>query len=174
MKHLIAFFVMLLSWDAFADLTVPQMQTLKAAALADPTAATYVTNPSPANDLLLANWYNQAGSKIVWRSVLMPEVMRSAIIDGAAQLDNLTVGKRDALLYLVSGDLPNSPSLRTALDGLCGTQNNLKANIQSAERRTGTVSESTLAVGTGTEASPADMTFEGMISQGDASQIRSQ
>jgi hypothetical protein len=144
-----------------ADLTVSQMQTLKTAALADPVAATLY---NAGNDNGLAEWFNADNSKVVWRSTLTPDVMREAIVGGAAQLDNLTVGKRDALLYLVGADLRNTLTLRATLDDLCGTQATLKASIVAAQKRTATKAESILATGTGTTAVPATLTWEGQIS----------
>lgn len=173
MKRILAIFTgLFLAVSAHAaDLTVPQMQALKSAALADPTASGYL---STGNDNELAQWFNAPNGKIVWRSTLTPDVMREAIVGGAAQLDNLTVGKRDALLYLVSADLTNTATLRSTLDDLCGTQNTLKASILAAEKRTSSKAESILATGTGTTASPATLTWEGWISIQDASAIRSQ
>lgn len=154
-----------------ADLTVSQVQALKSAVLADPTASAYF---AAGNDNALAQWFNADNAKVVWRSTLTQDVMREAIVGGAAQLDNLTVGKRDALLYLVSADLNNTATLRSTLDDLCGTQNTLKARIAAAQKRTATKAESILATGTGTTASPATLSWEGQISSNDIPNIREQ
>lgn len=163
MKRLFAALIagLFLAGSALADLSVSQMQALKSAALADPVAAALY---SAGNDNGLAAWFNADNTKIVWRSTLAPDVMREAIVGGASQLDNLTVGKRDALLYLVSADLRNTATLRATLDDLCGTQATLKASIVAAQKRTATKAESILATGTGTTATPATLTWEGQIS----------
>lgn len=151
-------------------MTPTQLSTLKAVALADPVAAAYITN---GNDNELAEWFNQPQTFVVWRTVLTPEQARAAIIKGATQLDGLTVGKRDSLFYLVSGDLAVSDaSVRTAIDDLCGTQNQLKGYLTAAQKRTATRAEKALASGTGTDAVPANLGWEGLLSGNDASEIR--
>ena len=151
-------------------LTPTQLSTLKAAAMADPTASQYLTN---GNDNELADWFNQQQTFVAWRSKLTPEQARSAIIKGATQLDGLTVGKRDSLFYLVSGDLDVSDAaVRTAIDDLCGTQNQLKGYLTAAQKRTTTRAEKILASGTGTDAAPANLGWEGWLSGNDSSEIR--
>ena len=151
-------------------LTQEQLSALKAVALADPTAAQYLAN---GNDNELSVWFNQPQTFVVWRSKLTPEQARAAIIKGATQLDGLTVGKRDSLFYLVSGDLEVSDAaVRTAIDDLCGTQNQLKGYLTAAQKRTTTRAEKTLASGTGTDAAPANLGWEGWLSGNDSSDIR--
>lgn len=153
------------------SLTTIQLATLKSAALADPVAAQLAES---ADDIALAAWFNELTTYIVWRSVLTPEMTRTAIIEGATQLDALTVGKRDSLFWLCTGNLnPSMPTVRAAIDDLCGMQNTLKTSIQAAEKRAATRAEKVLSSGSGTTASPSTMTFEGLLSYADASQIRS-
>lgn len=154
-----------------AALTTQQMQTLKSAALADPTAAAYLV---AGNDSDLQAWFNAANTKIVWRSTISPDLMREALVCGATQLDGLTVGKRDSLFYLAAGDLNNSANLRASIDDLSGTQNTLKACLVAAQKRTATKAEAILATGTGTTQSPATMGWEGFITDADVIAIRSQ
>lgn len=152
-------------------LTPSQIATLRTLADADPVAAGYVAS---ADDIALADWFNQVTTYVVWRTVLGPEMARSAIIEGATQLDGLTVGKRDSLFWLCSGNLdPSVPSVRAAIDDLCGSQNALKAALQAAQKRFATRAEKALASGAGTTASPATLTHEGLLSYGEASTIRS-
>lgn len=152
-------------------LTTSQIATLKTVAAADQAAVALMTS---ADDIALASWFNEAQAFTVWRSVMTPEMSRSAIIAGATQLDALTVGKRDSLFYLTAGNLNvANASVRAAIDDLCGTQNTLKTALQDAEKRTATRAEKALSSGTGTAASPATMTFEGLLSYADASQVRS-
>lgn len=152
-------------------LTPAQVATLRSLADSDPVAAGYV---STANDIALADWFNQSTTHVVWRTVLSPEMARAAIIEGATQLDALTVGKRDSLFWLCSGNInPSVPSVRAAIDDLCGTQNTLKGALQGAQKRFATRAEKVLSSGTGTAASPATLTHEGLLSYGEASTIRS-
>ena len=105
--------------------------------------------------------------------MLTPELARAAIIKGATQLDALTVGKRDSLFYLVSGNLDASDAaVRASLDDLCGLQNTLKGFVQAACKRQASRAEKALATGTGTHAVPATLGYEGVISGNDASLIR--
>lgn len=116
-------------------MTPAQLTTLNALATADQTALGYIDT---ADDQSLADWLNTVDASFyVYRSVLTPAMARSAIIQGATQLDGLTVGKRDSLFYLASGDLAVSKAgVRAALDDLCGTMNQLKGYIQEACKRT--------------------------------------
>lgn len=151
-------------------MTPAQLSTLKSVALADPVAAGYL---NAGNDTGLSEWFNQQTTHIVWRSVLTPELARAAIIKGATQLDALTVGKRDSLFYLVSGNLDASDAaVRASLDDLCGSQNTLKGFVRAACKRQASRAEKALATGTGTDAVPATLGYEGVISGNDASLIR--
>lgn len=150
--------------------TAPQCTALLAAANLVPEAAAYVTG---GNDSQLADWFNKPHTKTVWRLTLTPEMARAAIVKGAAQLDALTVGKRDTLLYLAQGNLDVSdPNVRAAIDDLCGSQATLKAAFVDAEKRIATIAEAALATGTGTVAVPAYLAWEGQINQGDISGMR--
>lgn len=151
-------------------LTSTQYSALKAAVLADPTASVYYEN---GNDMELANWFNQPTTHVVWRSTMTPDIARAAIIEGATQLDALTVGKRDSLFWLASGNLDVSkPSVRAAIDDLCGSQNTLKSALQAAERRTCSRVEKLLSTGAGTTAEPALLGFEGEFSSYEIQFIR--
>ena len=153
-------------------LNITQLSTLKALASADQTALSYIDT---ADDQSLADWLNTVDASFyVYRSVLTQAMARSAIIQGATQLDGLTVGKRDSLFYLASGDLAVSKAgVRAALDDLCGTMNQLKGYIQDACKRNATRAEKALiASGIGSNASPAVMGYEGKLSPADASQVR--
>lgn len=147
-----------------------QLSALKALALADVTAAALL---QAGNDTGLAEWFNQPTAHIVWRSVMTPDMSRAAILQGATQLDSLTVGKRDSLFWLASGDLNVSDAtVRAAIDDLCGTQNTLKAALLSAQKRVCSIAEKALSTGTGTSAVPALLGWEGQISGNDVSEIR--
>lgn len=148
-----------------------QIATLKALALADPTALALIQN---VDDIGLASWFNTDTTFVVWRTSMSTGLSRSAIITGATQLDALTAGKRDSLLWLCGETLnPSDPAVRDAIDDLCGTQNKLKAALVSAQKRSATRAEKSLASGTGTTAVPGLLTFEGRLSYSEASTIRS-
>jgi hypothetical protein len=123
-------------------------------------------------DSEIAAYYNANSTFIVWRSSLTPAQARAAISggDGLAQLDNLTVGKRDALLWTL-GDTtsPANAAQRAAIESLCGTQNQLKAAILAAQKRAATKAEQLFAAGTGSDASPGALGWEGALSVDDVS-----
>lgn len=146
-----------------AALTVAQMDTLKVAFLADPLTAV-------STDAQIAEAWNQTAASewIVWRTSISADELRQAIVAGSTQLDALTGGKRDSLLYLASGNLdPSDAAVRAGLDDLCGSQNILKAAIQAAEKRAATRAEKALSVGTGSTASPATLGWEGYLTTQD-------
>lgn len=154
-------------------LTDMQKQTLKAAILADPVLAALPLNSDGNYEIAAALNLPATPAFVVWQSQLTPEKSRKAIVAGAEQLDNLTVGKRDALLYLAGGTLDcRQANVRSAIDNLCGTQNTLKASLVAAQKRTASRVEQILATGTGSDASPAVTTFEGTISYQDVGVAR--
>lgn len=151
-------------------LTESQLTTLKADILADPILSEWAATGRMAQEI--ADEYNKLATPvyIVWRTKVTPEEWADAIIGGggASQLDALTASKRDSLLWACSWPLdPSKPEVRAALDDFCGSQNNLKAAIQAEEKRSATRAEKLFAMGTGTTASPATLTFEGFISYQD-------
>jgi len=154
-------------------MTPAQQVVLKAAILADPALA---TQPSDGDGLgVIATALNALASPdfIVWKSSFTPSDARAAIIKGASQMDNLTVGKRDSLLWLVSETVDcRDPSVQQALSDLCGLQTVLKAALLSAMKRKATRVEQLFSSGTGSDASPGITTFEGSVSANDVDAAR--
>ena len=147
-------------------LTDAQKVTLKADILANAdTLACYEIG----NLDCLEKLYNAPASPafVVWKGALTSAEARAAISggDGLAQLDNLTAGKRDSLLWVFNDSTsPANAAQRAAIENLCGTQNLLKAAILAAQKRSATRLEKLFATGTGSDASPATMGVEGPIS----------
>ncbi len=151
-------------------MTPQQLITLKALALADSEALSYLTN---GNDTQLQDWFNTETTFVIWRSVLTPRMSREAIVEGAIELNNLTPVSQAGLLYLCEGDLPvYKSSVRKAIVDLCGNQSTLKATLSTASKRFANRAEKALATGTGTNADPALLTWEGSISGMLVSEIR--
>lgn len=165
-RTLTAVLLLLCCSAAWAQLTEAQKVTLKAAIVATPA----LNDKYVIGDLGgLADALNQPATPafIVWRTVVTKEEWRAAILGGggATQLDALTASKRDSLLWAVSENLnPSNSVVRAALDDFCGSQNILKASILAAEKRSARLAEKILATGTGSDASPATMGFEGVVS----------
>ena len=155
------------------SLDAGQLAVLKAAILADPVLNAFPNYGDGPNDIAVLLNKQASPDFVVWQSSLTPERARAAIVSGAEQLDNLTVGKRDALLYLAAGTLDcRVAAVRSAIDNLCGTQNTLKAALVAAQKRLATRAEKILASGTGSDASPATTSFEGWLSASDVQQAR--
>lgn len=158
-------------------LTSEQMATLKADILAATDQAT-VDARANGQTTVLAGIYNQAADPAfyVWRTSFTPEQARDAISggDGLAQLDNLTAGKRDSLLWVFEGNTnPSNATQRNAIVSLCGTQNTLKAAIAAAQKRTVTRAERLFVTGTGSEVSPGALGWEGTLSGDDVASAMS-
>lgn len=176
MKRLIAsiFFAVfaLFAGPAVAQqLTAPQMQTLKALAAADQTAAGYMAT---ADDVALAAWYNEPTAYVIWHPAVTPERWDDHMMQGITQMDGLTVGKRDTL-FVVMGRTRDcrDQNVRTSIDDLTGTQNTLKGVLQAACKRVATRAEQALSTGAGTTASPGTAAWVGTLSYGVVSMIRS-
>ena len=152
-------------------MTNAQLLALRAAAVSDGTAAGLIAT---ADDQGLADWFNVAQpSFYAWRTSLTLDMSRSAIVQGATQLDALTAGKRDSLFWLLSEAVnPSDANVRAAIDDLCGTQATLKGALQAALKRTTTRAEKLLASGTGTISVPATLAYEGYLSAVEASGVR--
>jgi hypothetical protein len=153
-------------------LTTSQLQALKAAALADPTASAFL---AAGNDTELGWWFNAEASPAfyVWDSNYTSDKLRRAINNGITQLDALTASKRDSLLWWAGGthDMGQSAA-RAAADDLTGSQNTLKAAVLDGAKLKARVVEKVLATGTGSFASPAVAGFTGALSLTDIAEIR--
>lgn len=163
---------------ALAQLSAPQIATLKAYCLAD-SACTALHNA--AADVQLAEWLNTADATyIVWRtSVTQEEIMQDAAFDWT-RVDNLTVGKARIwdLMFRNSCQCiaPANSNIRAGIDAAwVGTAADLavRAAIYAKCKRAATRAERALASGAGTTGSPATMSWSGVISSGEASTIRS-
>lgn len=149
------------------SLSAAQKANLKAAILADSTLNSY-PNTDDGNFDLTAQKLNVTASPafVVWQNQMTMQLIRAGMVAGAIQLDNLTAGKRDALLYLVRDTLDGTdPALRQALDDLTGTQSTLKAALVAVQKRNAFLGEKlVLPSGTvGTTAAPATATWNGTL-----------
>jgi hypothetical protein len=154
-------------------MTPSQNALIKAAILADPALANLPSDGDGLGAIATALNMPAVPDFVVWKSMLSAAESRAAIIKGASQLDNLTVGKRDSLLWIVSESVDcRDASVQTALNDLCGTQNTLKAAVLAAMKRKCSRIEQILATGTGSDAVPGITTFEGMITANEVDTAR--
>lgn len=157
-------------------LTTEQLATLKAAIAADPVLNALPNNTDSAFEI--AYQMNQPASPdfIVWKSnVSVDEIMRNGM--AWDRVDNLSVGKAriwDWMTRLGTLDASRA-NIRAGIDAAwVGTAADLavRATVYTHCKRKATRCEKLLASGTGSEAGPATMTFEGNLSYQDAFNAR--
>lgn len=157
-------------------LTPAQLATLKADILADPVLDAYPNNSDGA--WAIAEIYNQTATPdfIVWRTAVNPdEIMRNGM--DWTRVDNLSVGKAriwDWMTRLGTFD-SSKPNIRAGIDATwVGTTADLavRAMVYTHCKRVATRVEKLLATGTGSDASPATMGFEGQLSWQDVDEAR--
>lgn len=156
-------------------MTPEQLSTLKAFALADQTAAGYITAGS---DGLLAQWFNESTSSRVWRtSVTRDEIMQNGF--DWVLVDNLSVGKARIWDWLFANQFATmNPSKSNVRDGIAECWKGTAAMVTQRDlilshcKRNALRVEQALATGTGSDVSPATMTHEGAIDSNVAAQIR--
>lgn len=157
-------------------LTPPQQQTLKADIAANPDLNSQPHNSDGAFEI--ARLYNLDAAPIytVWKTnVSINEVGKKF---NGTELAGLTANNATRLqtiaLYLAGGVNPSIPDNRQFFDdvfsGAGGT--NTRANLLPLWKRLGSRVEKLYATGTGTDAAPATMTFEGPISYQDVEAAR--
>ncbi len=136
-----------------------------------------VPNNSDGN-AAVAGWYNLATNPAFYAWYFTRSRMdnRRGILNTAGagnQLDALTGGKREALLWCLDDTIePKLSSVRTTIDDLCGSQNVLKGAILDSFKRLLTNIQKLYATGTGSFASPADGTYEGSVTGAEVEQAR--
>lgn len=151
-------------------LTTQQLQTLKAAILADPVMAPLAAQNAygPIKDACNAL---VSPAYIVWRtSVNIDEIMRNGM--DWARVDNLNAGK--ARIWDWMGRLgtidPSKANIRAGIDATwVGTAADLavRDTVYTHCKRSATFAEKLFASGLGTTVSPSTMTFEGQVSDAD-------
>ena len=152
-------------------LTPQQAATLQTAVLADPVLSQL--EPSADNAFAIADAFNMptAPNFIVWKTnVSIDEIMRNGM--DWARVDNLSVGKARIWDWLGRLGTINAakPNVRAGIDAAwVGTAADLavRAAIYVHCKRSATRIEKLLATGTGTDATPATMGYEGSITYQD-------
>lgn len=149
-------------------LTTAQQATLKAAILADPVLAAYPMTTDGAYAIAAAMNLAASPAFIVWKTSVNPdEIMRNGM--DWTRVDNLSVGKAriwDWMIRLGSFDA-SKINIRAGIDAVwVGTSADLavRAMVYTHSKRSATIGEKLLATGTGSDASPAVMGFEGDLS----------
>ena len=149
-------------------MTPQQLQTLKAAILADPVLSQFPANSD--GSYAIADLLNKPADPVfvVWKTdVSIDEIMRNGM--DWARVDNLSVGKARIWDWLGRLGTINAAkvNVRAGIDATwVGTAADLavRAAVYTHCKRSATVLEKLFATGTGSDASPATMVIEGAIS----------
>lgn len=156
-------------------MTPEQIAILRPIVLAEPSLAEAIQF---GYDAMIAAWCNSPASPnfIVWKtSVSVDEIMRNGM--DWARVDNLSVGKAriwDWLGRLGAFDASKA-NVRAGIDAAwVGTAADLavRAQVYIHCKRPAKNAEKALASGTGSDASPATLTFEGDVSVNEAGLLR--
>lgn len=156
-------------------LTPAQITTLRAACFVDPTAAAFFTAPGDAAGLQA--YLNGDTTHIAWRTlVTQDEIMQNGF--DWVQVDNLSVGKARIWEWLFSNEArsmnPAKANVRAGIEECWkGTAAMLavRAAVYVHCRRVATAAEKVFATGTGTEANPALLGWEGSVSPVEAAML---
>lgn len=151
----------------------PAQATTLAAALRAETNQTVIDALAIRNDNGLTDWCNATTSYIVWRtSVPLEEIMRNGM--DWTRVDNLSVGKARIWDWLSRlGTInPSQVNVRAGIDATwVGTAADLavRAAVYTHCKRAATWAEKLFASGTGSNAVPGTLTFDGTLQQSDVS-----
>jgi hypothetical protein len=148
-------------------LTPAQLVTLNAAIDADPVLSAYPNSPDGAYEIAAVMDLPATPAFIVWKSSVNPdEIVRNGM--DWTRVDNLTVGKARIWEWMTKlGTFnPSKANIRAGIDATwVGTAADLavRATVYTHCKRSATVAEKLFATGTGSDASPATMAFEGRL-----------
>ena len=158
-------------------LTDAQKATLKAAILAE-TDSTLVEERDAGGMGEVAEWYSGVASPTftVWKStVTSREVMNSVTFSGAGGFIQRTQGERDAFMMLIAngGIEPWRSNIRQAFSDIFSGSGTgapeTRAALLALSKRPALRIEKVFATGTGSDASPATLVWEGGIDGTDIS-----
>lgn len=159
-------------------LTPAQLPVLKADIDADPVLSALPLNDDASFQIAAA--YNALASPAfrVWRTNVTQEEILNAIIwtEFIAATNTTATAERDTISLLTQLAAINfgRPNIRTGFDdALSGAGRAASRNaVRAVAKRDATRAEKLFATGTGTEGSPAVMTFEGFLSFADVNAAR--
>ena len=157
-------------------LTTPQLATLKAAFIADATLNAQPNNSDGAFAIAAAMNLSASPAFTVWKTnVSIRDVGDKINGTELAGLSNLNTTRLQMVVMLSDGGINASLIDRRQFfddifSGAGGT--NTRANLLALWKRLATRAEKLFATGTGSDASPATMTFEGTLSYQDVQTAR--
>ena len=155
-------------------LTQQEEDTLKTAALAEPSISACITD---GNDVCVTDWFNAISTFIVWRtSVTQSEYQTREDLgtsfnwSGTGGFIARTQGERDAWRTMFQAGFidPSKANVLAAFNDIfSGTGAGAvatRAHLLAVSKRAATNAEKALATGTGSDAIPGKLTFSGTIS----------
>lgn len=152
-------------------MTPEQLATLKAAILAETNPA-FVTMRTANDEQGMADWYNDSSAVYVWRTAVPRKEAQGSGFDWT-QVDNLTVGQAriwfDALFDGGPMNAADAGQRAGVAEAWKGTAAKLavKAYVLGVCKRLATRCEALFATGTGSQAEPSALGFEGAVSAQD-------
>ena len=150
-------------------LTTAQLQTVKANIDGDPTLSVIPKNDDGA--FQIAGIYNATAAPdfIVWRTSIPTAEVKKAFV--WTELIARSAGERDAFTFMLSNGFINGadPNIRQGIQDIFSGPSGLtsRTNLLALAKRKATRLEKLLATGTGSDATPATMGFEGNVSYQD-------
>ena len=149
-------------------MTPAQLATLKAAILAE-TDATFVTHRTAGATGLMQQWFNAASTFVVWKARVT--VAETGIAINSSELAGLTTANTNRLSVLAAysgGQFnPSIADVRSGFNDVFGGAGgvNTRAALLALWKRFATRAEKLFATGTGSDAAPGLLVFEGSVSE---------
>lgn len=149
-------------------LTIAQLATIKADVLADPVLSTLAASSDSANQIITEMTKLKTPAFTVWKSKVPIGSVGKAF--NSAELGGLTTANTNRLIalahYLLDGIDPSQASNRAFFDDIFSGAGGAitRTSLAALWKRPASRLEALLAVGTGTDASPATPGYEGGIS----------
>ena len=163
-----------------SQLTAAQLAVLKADMLAN-TDPDMTSERDAGSDAGVANWYNRTASPTftVWRSsVGSSEILNAITWSGTGGMIARSQGERDALALMLSRGTvePWRANIRQGFadvfSGAAQAAVDSRSNVTAVCKRSATYIEKLFATGTGSDASPATLLFEGELRPETVSEAR--
>jgi hypothetical protein len=147
-------------------LTQAQLLTLKNDIIADPVLNAYPNNEDAAYAIAMVYNLQAIPDFTVWKTNIPTEVVKQGTV--WTEFIGRSAGERDAFMFMLSNGWINAADLniRQGISDIFSGPNGAgtRANLIAIAKRLATRVEKLFATGTGTNASPATMTFEGNLS----------
>ena len=155
-------------------LTSAQLSILKADILADPALASQPNTSDGAFAIAAAYNLLVAPAFLVWRTNIPTMTAKSAMV--WTEFIARSAGERDAWQFMLSNGIINAadPNVRQGIQDIFSGPSGAgsRANLIAIAKRNATRAEKLFASGTGSDASPGTMTFEGTLSYQDVQLAR--